>query len=61
MTEYITSCVRCHGDLSDEYDAYCSAECKRKNESPRTENNGPSWYQMLRCEEITGVSVGEQE
>lgn len=61
MTDYITTCVRCHADSTEVDGAYCSEECKQENESPRTEHNGPSWLQMLRCEEITGVSVGEQE
>lgn len=60
MTDHITACVNCSGELSDDHDAYCSDECKRENESPRTEDNRPSWYQMRRTAEVTGVAVGDQ-
>ena len=36
MTD-LETCVNCHADISDSDGAYCSAECKHENESPRTE------------------------
>ena len=61
MTDHITTCVNCHGDIPTGRDAYCSDRCKHENESARPTNNGPSGYQRMRAAEVTGVSEGEQE
>jgi hypothetical protein len=41
MTD-LETCVNCHADISDSDGAYCSADCKHENESPRTTVSAPS-------------------
>ena len=61
MTNHITTCVTCHGEIPEDRDAYCSDECEHENETPRSRGNGPSGYQRLRAAEVTGISIVEQE
>lgn len=42
MSDHITSCVNCHGNVSDDGAVYCSDACKHENESPRKSTFPPS-------------------
>jgi hypothetical protein len=59
MTD-LETCVNCHADISDSDGAYCSADCKHENESPRTTVSAPSpRSRELQAELEAAIEQGE--
>lgn len=61
MTDHITTCVHCHADIPDGWDAYCSEECKVENESPSTNPSAPSARQREAQVEIEALMERDGE
>ena len=61
MTDHITTCVNCHGDIPDGRDAYCSEGCKTENESPGTNPSAPSARQREVQAEIEALMERDGE